>query len=119
MYMLSYLFDLARATWHQKLYLYAIYLSYILFAIAYTGIIAVSPEYLQTLNTFTKYYVALFLILRFNPWNNNAGLAVFDRRIAFSAGTFLLLTSTAVGIAKTYFNKFVGKVGKIISYDDA
>ena len=117
MYMLSYLFGLSEATWHQKLYLYAIYISYILFAIAYTGIIAVSPAYLQTLNTFIEYYVALFLVLRFNPLVNfkkNPGAAAFDRRIAFSAGMFLLLTTTAMQIAKSYFKNIISEV---ISFD--
>lgn len=103
--MWSYLFNLSGAAWHQKLYIYSIYISYFLFAIAYTGIIAISPDYLQTLNTFIKYYVALFLVIRFNPFIKSGrykNLASFDRRIAFSAGMFLLLTTTAIQVAKSY-----------------
>ena len=105
---LSYLFNKSRSTWHEKLYLSAIYLSYILFAIAYTGIIVLSPEYLQTLNSFIKYYVSLFLIIRFNPITN-ATLAFrdFDRRIVFSAGMFLFLTTSAMQIAKRYLHNIV------------
>ena len=106
--MISNLFNKSRITWHEKLYLYAIYLSYILFAIAYTGIIVLSPEYLQTLNSFIKYYVSLFLIIRFNPITN-ATLAFrdFDRRIVFSAGMFLFLTTSAMQIAKRYLHNIV------------
>lgn len=103
--MWSYLFNLSGATWHQKFYIYSIYLSYFLFAVAYTGVVAISPSYLQTLNTFIKYYVSLFLVIRFNPFiksNEHKNLASFDRRIAFSAGMFLLLTTTAIQVAKSY-----------------
>lgn len=109
--MLSYLFNVSGASWHQKLYIYSIYLSYLLFVIAYTGVIFISPEYLQTLNTFIKYYVSLFLVIRFNPFIDhnlhNNKTASFDRRIAFSAGVFLLLTTTAIQIAKTRLGNIV------------
>jgi hypothetical protein len=105
---LSYLFNKSRSTWHEKLYLSAIYLSYILFAIAYTGIIVLSPEYLQTLNSFIKYYVSLFLIIRFNPITNTTlAFSGFDRRIVFSSGMFLLLTTSAMQIAKRYLNNII------------
>lgn len=110
MYMLSYLFNLSKMTWHQKIYLYSIYISYFLFAIAYTGIITISPQYLQTLNTFIKYYVSLFLIIRFNPFINNKKFDSFDRRIVFSAGMFLLLTTTAVQITKFYLKNIINEV---------
>ena len=80
---------------HQQLFLYGLYLSYFLFFIALTGVAKVSPDYLESLESGLKYYVAIFLILRFNPWarDNKTDSAAFDRRVAFSAGTFLLLSS--------------------------
>lgn len=112
--MLSYLFNVSSTSWHQKLYIYSIYLSYLLFAVAYTGVIIVSPDYLQSLNTFIKYYVSLFLVIRFNPFIDhslhNNKTASFDRRIAFSAGLFLLLTTTAIQIAKTQLENIVDEL---------
>ena len=35
----------------------------------------------------------------------------FDRRVAFSAGLFLLLTSTAVAVAKEYLGEAAESIG--------
>jgi len=89
--------------------MYGLYTSYFLFFIAFTGIIAISPGYLSTLEDYMKYYVCFFLLLRFNPWvskniRNKPEEAEFDRRIAFSAGIFLLFTTTLTDIGEKYFN---------------
>ena len=61
--MFSVLFDISNATWHQKIFIWGIYLSYLLFFISITGIIALKPEYLTTLEEILKYYVCAFLII--------------------------------------------------------
>lgn len=66
--MLRELTSIINSKWHKNIYIYALYLSYALFFIAFTGIFAVSPQYLTTLETIIKYYVCGFLLLRFNPW---------------------------------------------------
>ena len=91
--------------WHERLFLYGNYLSYLLFFCAFIGVLRLEPKYLSTLNTALKYYIAIFLIIHFNPIirikvHNQA----FDRNIAFKAGIFLLLTSTATSIASDYIN---------------
>ena len=77
------------------------YVSYIALAV---GIQIVSPHYLDYLDYFVKIYIGLFLFVRFNPFNK----IVFndlDRRIAFSAGIFLLMT--------TFINTLVQKYTKL------
>ena len=84
-----------------------LYASYALFAIAFTGVIAIDPKYLGVLDAVLKLYVSLFVIIRFNPWAKKAAdkkAWYFDRRIAFSGGV-LLLTGAAAGI----INKFADK----------
>ena len=82
--------------WHKKAFLYGTYASYILFALAFGGIISDAPHYLDTLNIALKYYVCAFLLIQFNPFVKiKTRDADFDRRVAFSAGVFLLLTTTA------------------------
>lgn len=106
--MLHELTSIINSKWHKNIYMYALYLSYALFFIAFTGIFAVSPQYLTTLETIIKYYVCGFLLLRFNPWvskriRNKSENAEFDRRVAFSAGVFLLLSTAFTDIAKKYY----------------
>ena len=100
---------LGRAEWHQKAYVWGMYASYILFAIAFTGVLSVDPKYLMRLETIIRYYVCAFLLIRFNPLSyrkpRSASTIEFDRRMAFSAGVFLLLTSTITDLAESYVKK--------------
>ena len=90
-------------SWHKKIFLYGNYLSYILFITAFSGVLYVSPLHLDTLSTVLKYYVCVFLLIRFNPLIKITSRDTeFDRKVAFSAGVFLLLTTTATAIAKEY-----------------
>ena len=60
-----------------------------------------------------KYYVAIFLIIRFNPFTNpehKTQRGKFDGQIAYTAGVFLLLTSAVMGVMKNY----VGKIGNAV-----
>ena len=107
---LSYFYDLSTSEWHHKLFIYGLYLSYLLFFIAFTGIVTLSPSYLSSLETWIKYYVCFIILIRFNPFiaekhlKNNTD---FDRRIAFSAGLFLLLSTSLVDIVQSYVGKHI------------
>jgi hypothetical protein len=63
--------------------------------VALLGIATVAPAYLDTINMGLKYFIIVFLLVRFNPWTKHAEFAAFDRTIVFSAA-FFLLASTAV-----------------------
>tara|TARA_B100001057_G_scaffold459228_1_gene509208 strand:- start:404 stop:775 length:372 start_codon:yes stop_codon:yes gene_type:complete len=94
--------------WHQKTYKYILYISYILFGFAFTGVVTINPAYLATLENILKYYVSFFLILRFNPFFNKPAKSnreKFDRYISYSAGVFLLLSTALTSAAEIYFKK--------------
>ena len=78
-------------------------LSFILYFVIAIGISANAPEYLGTLQSYTKLYVSLFLIWRFNPFRR-VRFTELDGRIAFSAGIFLLTTTAFESIATYYLN---------------
>ena len=97
----------ASTSWHHDFFIYGMYLSYILFAITLTGVLYIDPVYLSTLRTILKYYVCVVLLLRFNPYvkrSNKASDIEFNRRIAFSAGLFLLFTTAATNVMEGYLN---------------
>tara|TARA_Y100000389_G_C17398066_1_gene483730 strand:+ start:1047 stop:1370 length:324 start_codon:yes stop_codon:yes gene_type:complete len=92
---------------YKNIFIYGLYLSYLLFFIAFTGVFTISPQYLTTLETIIKYYICAFILLRFNPWvskniHNTAKNAEFDRRVTFSAGVFLLFSTAFTEIAEYY-----------------
>ena len=53
--------------WHQQLYLYGSILSYSVFILTLTGVVTFAPSQVMLLQKLLKYYVCLFLIIRFNP----------------------------------------------------
>lgn len=95
---------------HEKVFKYGLYLSYVLYFITLIGLTSainaqsVVPEWLNTLKTFQTFYIALFLIWNFNPfYNKKKTTSDFDRRVAFEAGVFLLATTSLASIVEHYF----------------
>jgi hypothetical protein len=94
--------------WHENLFLYLLYVSWFLYGIALVGVSILAPQYFSILKNMLKIYISIFLIVKFNIYNkNNNYMNKFDKRIAFSAGIFLLLTTTLTdfverGIKKLY-----------------
>jgi hypothetical protein len=86
----------------EKGYYIITIITWVSYILALTGIMSFNPEYLDTLNNITKVYVALFLVIRFNPFGNNK-LTEFDKQIGWAAGIFLLLTTAITSTIKSYF----------------
>lgn len=97
-----------KQKYHHSIFEYMLYASYILFAIAFTGVYNVDPTYLTTLNTLIKYYVCIFLLITFNPYiemkPSSCEETEFNRKIVFSAGIFLLLTTGITDYATYILN---------------
>jgi len=99
--------------YHQAFFDVALYTSYVLYIVAYFGIEYYNPTYLDMLENFIKYYVIGFLLIRFNPFTNNA-FNEFDRKIVFSSAIFLLATTTITQYGKNLDAMEVVKSIKII-----
>jgi len=84
--------------YYKKMYYYVAYFIYILYALIYLGLWNKAPEYLYDINYLLKVFVALLLIYFFNPLHKLQTFGKFHRDIAFSAGVFLLTTSTLTAI---------------------
>lgn len=69
-----------------------IIISYILYFVVALGLSATAPQYLETMHYWVKLYISLFLIYRFNPLHT-ISFTELDRKVAFSAGVFLLSTT--------------------------
>jgi len=86
-----------------------IYLSYILIFISSIGIFQLDPKYLNSLEYYIRIYICLFLIWRFNPLRSKYEFTDLDRKIAFSAGAFIL-TTTALNKYLLQFKENVNKI---------
>lgn len=84
---------------HELVFYMSLYLSYILYIIAYLHIGQDNQQYLDILQSFMKYYVTGFLIIRFNPFVKTR-FTEFDRMIVFSSAILLLATTAFDNYAK-------------------
>ena len=79
----------------KELFLYALYLSYMLYMIVLFGIGGYAPQYLEYVRNFLKYYIGIILIILYNPLTYKQRIfEEYDRKLVFSAGIFILLSTT-------------------------
>ena len=86
---------------HKTFFESALYLSYILYFVAYFKIGIYTPEYLTVLQSIMKYYVIMFLLIRFNPFVVTK-FTDFDRKVVFSSAIFLFTTTAFNDYAKQF-----------------
>ena len=68
-------------------------LSYILIFVSALGLSGSAPSYLENLDYYVRIYICLFLLWRFHPFRKRIEFTDLDRKIAFSAGLFILTTT--------------------------
>ena len=72
-----------------------IYVTFILFFLIFIGIIQKQPSYVDEIIFIFKVFIAFYLMIRFNDFRKNIKFTELDRKVCFSAGTYLLLFSFA------------------------
>lgn len=102
-----------KTEFFEKFYytlLYAFYILYVLVILNLAYFRSVTT-YLPAIQSALKYFVILFLMIRFNPYSNEK-ITDFDKNIIFSSSLFLLSTTAVTDAILSYFNKNVAnKVG--------
>ena len=81
-----------------------VFVTYFLYISLALGIYFISPQYITLLHNIVKLYICFFLIYRFNPLRDKQ-CNHLDKRIAFTAGFFLLSTT----IFENILNYFISK----------
>ena len=77
----------------ENLFNLFIIISWILILISAVGLSQSTPKFLKYLDYYIRIYICLFLIWRFNPLRSHYEFTDLDRKIAFSAGLFILTTT--------------------------
>jgi hypothetical protein len=88
-----------------------IIISYILILISFLGLSDDANKYLDNIDYYVRIYICLFLIWRFNPFRKIDEFTNLDRKIAFSAGLFILTTSAL----KNYLDDIKNKIHEIFN----
>jgi len=91
-----------------------IIISYVLIFISVIGLSITAPKYLATLDYYIRIYVCLFLIWRFNPLRKVDTFTDLDRKVAFSAGLFILTTTALNSVLLNTLDKIKNSVSNII-----
>ena len=87
----------------ELVFLYLINISFVLYIIVLLGIGGFAPTYLRYLRTFLQIYIGILLVLRYNPFTyKGKDFGEFDRRLVFSSGIFLLLSTAIIGSIEKY-----------------
>lgn len=91
----------------SKFFSLFIYASYGLLLLSALGLSEMAPKYLDIMDYYIRIYICLFLIWRFNPLRENYEFTKLDRKIAFSAGLFILTT--------TALNEYLEKLKELLN----
>lgn len=97
--------------WQEKIFNFVIYITYFLIILSSLELSQTAPKYLHTLDYYIRVYICLFLIWRFNPLRSQYKFTDLDRKIAFTAGLFIL-TTTALNQYLDEIKFFVKKIIK-------
>jgi hypothetical protein len=98
----------------SKIYIHIIFFTYLLYFLLFFGIVTLNPEYIRYFSSFVQFCVAMFLIIRFNPFRREITLKEGESRIIFSSGIFLLINLGATEIAihsNDYIQKKLKNIG--------
>jgi hypothetical protein len=96
--------------YQEQLFNLFIYTSYFLIIVSALGLSESAPKYLDNLDYYIRVYICLFLMWRFNPLRTHYEFTDLDRKIAFSAGAFILTTTALnqyLDIIKEYIKKLI------------
>jgi len=93
---------------YQNVYIYSIYLCYIFYALSFFNLYSGAIDYFHSVRSYLTIYVSLFLIIRFNPFQKK-NFTEFDRKVVFTAGTFLLTTTALSEIILSAMARFKDK----------
>lgn len=86
---------------HERFFNIVIFLNYLLYFLIIIGLSSTAPKYLSTFHFYMQIYISLFLLYRFNPFRK-IKFKELDRKVAFSAGVFMMTTSAIGKIMGNY-----------------
>lgn len=93
--------------WHPYLYSLIRWGFWVIYIISFLGVAIIDPTYIYMVDNVAKLYVALLLMIKFNPFIKYTKMTKFDKQIAWNAGLFLFLSSTFFVAVKRYISSYI------------
>jgi len=88
-----------------SIYKLLIIILYITYIIAIIGVTYINPEYTRYLTVFIQTFIAIILMVRFNPLRKQIQFSENDRTLVFSAAFYLLLNDEFTQYIINYMKK--------------
>jgi len=88
-----------------SIFMFSIFLVHILYLAVFLGVVYIDESYIRNLSTIIQTFVAIFLAIRFNPFNMNDRITDFDKQVIFYLATFLLLNVVATEVYVAFIEK--------------
>jgi len=95
----NFVHNLKNNNWHENIFLFVNYSAWLLYICSILGIFSFGYNFFKISQQYIHIYIALFLIIKFNPYITTPKFTQFDKKIVFIAGLFILST--------TIINKFI------------
>jgi len=84
---------------------------YVVYFVLFFGVWYISPSYVTYVTGLIQTFIALVLIVRFNPLRAEIELQKYDRSIIFASGMFMLLNAGLTGgLVHHLENKMIGQL---------
>jgi flagellar biosynthesis protein FliP len=99
----------------KSFYDYLTIISSILYILVLFGVFTFAPDYLIYVTSFIKIYISIILLYKFNPLHKSIHITNDDKKIIFTSGIYLLLTTALGEYLIAYKNKLEDKVKTFIS----
>ena len=89
---------------HKNIFLFFLYFSWFLYLVSL--VISTHKDFgwlSAAVQQIIKLYIGLVLVIKYNPYVKEKDFTAFDRRLAYNAGLFILLTTIVTKIVEKYF----------------
>jgi hypothetical protein len=100
----------------ERIFDITFYASYALIILSYLGLSKYNPAFLDDINNYIRIYICLFLLWRFNPFRQVTKFTNLDRKIAFSAGLFILTTTVLNNYLNSFKHNISSRIGLVNSH---
>jgi len=87
---------------------------YVFYFVSMFGIASINPDYTDYLNNTVQIFIAVILIIRFNPFRK-LNCTTNDRVLIMSSAVFLLINDGFASIIHKYFQEYIPLKSNIIA----
>ena len=88
-------------------YYLLVLLIYVIYIVSAIGIAYINPDYAIYLNHVIQLFIAVVLIIRFNPFRKKLTCNINDRTFILASSFFLLINDEFVQYLKSIFSKYI------------